>query len=67
RERQILKQLASGKTRIADMVPVMYAAVDKRLHPAAARSVFAHMEHLVERGLVAADGKPSLGAAYRIV
>ena len=61
-----MKQLASGKTRIADMVPVMYAAVDKRLHPAAARSVFAHMEHLVERGLVAADGKPSLGANYRL-
>ncbi|PKQ05309.1 MAG: MBL fold metallo-hydrolase [Alphaproteobacteria bacterium HGW-Alphaproteobacteria-11] len=67
RERQIMKQLASGKTRIADMVPVMYAAIDKRLHPAAARSVFAHMEHLVERGLVAADGKPSLGANYRLV
>lgn len=66
RERQILEQLAAGHTRIADMVPVMYAAVDKRLYPAAARSVFAHMEHLVARGLVHANGRPALGAEYRL-
>jgi glyoxylase-like metal-dependent hydrolase (beta-lactamase superfamily II) len=66
RERQIMEQLAAGRTRIQDMVPVMYAAVDKRLYPAAARSVLAHMEHLVARGIVQADGKPSLGAQYRL-
>ena len=42
RERQIREQLAAGRTRIKDMVPAMYAAVDPRLHPAAARSVLAH-------------------------
>lgn len=67
RERQILAQLEAGRTRIQDMVPIMYAAVDKRLYPAAARSVFAHMEHLVARGLVRVDGKPTLGAEYRRV
>lgn len=67
REQQILKQLAAGRSRIADMVPIVYAAVDKRLYPAAARSMLAHIEYLVERGIVAADGKPTLGASYRLV
>lgn len=65
REQQILAQLEAGRTRIQDMVPIMYSAVDKRLYPAAARSVFAHMVHLVARGLVRVDGKPTLGAEYR--
>jgi len=64
RERQIMEQLAAGHTRIQDMVPVMYAAVDKRLYPAAARSVLAHMEHLVATGAGATKGKPSLGNDY---
>ena len=64
RERQIMEQLAAGHTRIQDMVPVMYAAVDKKLYPAAARSVFAHMEHLVARGAVRTEGRPSLSGKY---
>ncbi|HCX66234.1 MBL fold metallo-hydrolase [Parvibaculum sp.] len=64
RERQIMEQLAAGHTRIQDMVPIMYAAVDKRLYPAAARSVFAHMEHLVATGAVVTKGKPTLGGDY---
>ena len=37
--------------RIVDMVPEMYKGVDKRLHPAAARSVLAHLLDLEQRGL----------------
>ncbi|MDZ4382065.1 MAG: MBL fold metallo-hydrolase [Parvibaculum sp.] len=66
RERQIVEQLAAGRTRIQDMVPIMYAAVDKRLYPAAARSVLAHMEHLVARGIVRSEGRPSLSSEYRL-
>ncbi|PKP76997.1 MAG: MBL fold metallo-hydrolase [Alphaproteobacteria bacterium HGW-Alphaproteobacteria-3] len=66
RERQIVEQLAAGRTRIQDMVPIMYAAVDKRLYPAAARSVLAHMEHLVARGAVRTEGRPTLGSEYRL-
>jgi len=36
------------------MVERIYASVDKRLHPAAAMVVLAHLELLVERGEVAA-------------
>lgn len=64
RERQIMEQLAAGRTRIQDMVPVMYAAVDRKLYPAAARSVLAHMEHLVARGVVRTQGRPSLSGEY---
>ena len=66
RERQILEQLAQGHRRIAEMVPQMYAAVDPRLHPAAANSVLAHMIHLVREGVIATDGPPGPGSAYRL-
>ena len=65
RERQILEVLAEGPRRIADMVPVMYAAVDPRLHPAAAHSVFAHLIHLVRQGQVATDGAPTPDGVFQ--
>ena len=66
RERQILEQLAAGHTRIRDMVPVIYADVDPRLHPAAAHSVLAHMIHLVRAGVVETDGEPGPDSDYRL-
>jgi glyoxylase-like metal-dependent hydrolase (beta-lactamase superfamily II) len=54
REAQILAQLAAGRTRITDIVPTLYAKVDPSLHPAAARSVLAHLIHLVRTGQVTA-------------
>ena len=64
REQQILDSLARGVDRIVDMVPTMYAGVDKQLHPAAARSVLAAMAYLVERGEVGCEGDVSVGARY---
>lgn len=66
RERQILALLAGGQQRIRDLVPVMYAHVDKRLHPAAAHSVLAHMIHLVEQGKAACQGEPGLDSLYAL-
>jgi glyoxylase-like metal-dependent hydrolase (beta-lactamase superfamily II) len=66
REAQILAQLAAGQTHIKAMVPVLYAAVDPRLHPAAAHSVLAHMLQLVGEGRVIADGEPGVDTAYRL-
>ena len=66
RERQILEQIAAGRGRIGEMVPVMYAAVDARLHPAAAQSVLAHLIHLTKTGVVATDGEPGLRSAFRL-
>ncbi len=64
REGQILAQLAAGRRTIADMVPVIYAAVDRRLWPAAAHSVLAHLIDLVRRGVVATDGDPGIDSVY---
>lgn len=66
REAQVLARLEAGDTRIPDMVAVMYAEVDKRLHPAAAHSVLAHMIRLVKRGLVRTDGAPSVASTYAL-
>jgi glyoxylase-like metal-dependent hydrolase (beta-lactamase superfamily II) len=65
REAQVLECLARGITRIPGMVQAMYADTDKRLHAAAAMSVFAHLIKLVRDGRVKSGGKPTLAANYR--
>jgi glyoxylase-like metal-dependent hydrolase (beta-lactamase superfamily II) len=55
REGAILAQLERGRQEIAQMVPEIYADVDPGLHPAAARSVLAHLVDLERRGLVRAE------------
>ncbi len=67
REAQILEQISAGKSAIIDMVIALYQHVDKRLYPAAAQSVFAHILHLVESSHVTCDSaKPSLKSAYTL-
>ncbi|WP_349359761.1 MBL fold metallo-hydrolase [Stappia sp.] len=66
REKAVLDRLAAGDTTIPQMVSTIYAAVDPALHGAAALSVLAQIEWLVERGLVEADAAPSLSARYRL-
>jgi len=56
RETQILACIAGGIETIPEMVARMYADVDRRLHPAAARSVEAHLIQLVGEGRVVKDG-----------
>ena len=56
REAAILACLHDGTGRIRDMVPRIYGnTIPQQLYPAAARSVFAHIIDLAERGLIAAD------------
>ena len=66
REAQVLTLLAEGHSRIPEMVAVAYAAVDKRLHPAAAQSMLAQLIKLVAEGRALSDGAPSLASAYRL-
>jgi glyoxylase-like metal-dependent hydrolase (beta-lactamase superfamily II) len=47
RERQVTAALAAGDTSPAQIVARVYAEVDKALHPAAERSVRAHLDKLV--------------------
>jgi glyoxylase-like metal-dependent hydrolase (beta-lactamase superfamily II) len=64
REAQVVAQLASGKRLIKDMVEVIYADVDKRLHPAARHSVLAHIIRLVELGRVGCEGPACVDNEY---
>ena len=66
REAGVLARIEAGDTTIADMVPILYAAVDKRLWPAASLSVLAHLQKLVREGRVVAEPGPTLDALYRL-
>ena len=66
REAQVLKAVSEGHGRIKDMVPVLYAEVDKRLWPAAARSVLGHIIDLERRGILTTDGQPGPESDYRL-
>jgi glyoxylase-like metal-dependent hydrolase (beta-lactamase superfamily II) len=56
REGQILRLLREGVTAIPGMVEQMYGDIDPHLHPAAARSVLAHLIDLRRQGLVVEEG-----------
>lgn len=66
RERAVLERIRAGDRLIADMVRAIYASTDPRLHGAAALSVLAHLEDLVEKGEVTTDGPARLSGVYRI-
>jgi glyoxylase-like metal-dependent hydrolase (beta-lactamase superfamily II) len=57
REAQILGELRKGEQRIAPMVARLYRQIDAGLHPAAERSVLAHLIDLRARGLVVQEGE----------
>ena len=63
REKQILAQIDAGEGRIPQMVAAMYRDIDPRLHPAAGRSVLAHLIDLEQRGLVGRHGEAWARAA----
>lgn len=64
REDQILAAMDTGLMSITDMVALIYKDVDKRLHPAAAHSVLAHLIHMEETGRVRSDGCGGLKSCY---
>lgn len=64
RESQVLARLAAGDRRIRDMTPVLYAAVEPRLWPAASLSIWAHLIALEKQGRVRAAPAPTLEADW---
>lgn len=56
REQAILECIRSGSTTVAEIVEAVYRGLDPRLVRAASLSIAAHVESLVERGLVTASG-----------
>lgn len=66
RDRQVLGQLARGPASALDMVPALYAGIDRALWPAAAQSLLAHLIRLDRRGDVIAGGEPSAATTYQL-
>lgn len=67
REAQVIACLKDGLTKIADMVPRMYAKdVPEAMYPAAARSVLSQLVWLVEKEQVTAEGDLGTDAAFRL-
>jgi glyoxylase-like metal-dependent hydrolase (beta-lactamase superfamily II) len=65
REAGILDCLADRPQHIEEIVGKLYSGLAPGLQRAAGRSVHAHLLDLVSRGLVAADGPPTIDASYR--
>jgi len=63
---QILTALKAGPGRIKDLTPRLYADVDPRLWPAAARSMLAAIIHLARQGKIVTDGEPGPESEYRL-
>lgn len=66
RETAIIRKLERGESGIAALVQGIYIGLDPRLQKAAAMTMLAHLEHLVEQNVVATDGPPSLSGVYRL-
>ncbi len=64
REEAVIARLRAGDRSIADIVRANYADIDPRLHAAAGLSTLAHIEHLIERGLVREGPSGPSGAQY---
>jgi len=65
RERAILERINGGDRFIPDIVAAIYRGTDPRLHGAAGLSVLAHLEDLVAKGLVRAEGDLGIDSEFR--
>lgn len=67
REAQILRAIESGNHSIEGIVALCYKDIDVRLHPAAARSVLAHLIMMEEDGKVTADGPVRITSKFQLI
>ncbi len=56
RHEEIYRAISAGNDRVSDVVEVVYADVDRSLHPLAATSVEAHVTLLKDEGRIALEG-----------
>ncbi|TBW34523.1 MBL fold metallo-hydrolase [Siculibacillus lacustris] len=66
REAALIAQLEAGPGTVPELVAAIYVDVDGSLHGAAALSLLAHVEDLVERGRIVGDGPLSLSTRFRL-
>jgi len=66
REQSILDCIRQGNATARSIVPIIYKDLDPKLLNAASLSVLAHVEHLIERGLVCCDSPLSVDRALSL-
>jgi glyoxylase-like metal-dependent hydrolase (beta-lactamase superfamily II) len=68
RESEIMDCLRAGLTTIGELVPRIYSGIEPALSGAAAMAVFAQLEYLVEKGMVATrkPGPPSMDQEFAL-
>jgi len=68
REAQILHAMGEGHETIPSMVERIYADIDRKLHPAACHSVYAHMLSFLKTGAVELHhgDTPRVNSVYRL-
>jgi glyoxylase-like metal-dependent hydrolase (beta-lactamase superfamily II) len=67
REASILQRLKTGDRTIAQIVQALYKDTDKRLHGAAALTVFAHLERLINVNIVRSEEEPSMNGSFALI
>jgi glyoxylase-like metal-dependent hydrolase (beta-lactamase superfamily II) len=66
RTQQLLDALRSGPASLPQIVPKLYADVDKKLWKPAVASMFAHALALLELGKIRCDGEPRRTSVYEL-
>ncbi len=56
REQAIIAAIRDGRETVRDVAAMIYDNLDPKLHTAALLSVMAHVEHLIERDIIAGEG-----------
>lgn len=64
RERAILAAIRDGAATIPEILARVYVDLGPNLEKAASMTVLAHLEHMVERGIIACEGVPDRAARF---
>jgi glyoxylase-like metal-dependent hydrolase (beta-lactamase superfamily II) len=64
REQMVLDAIRAGNGTIAALLPKVYPTVSGEIASAAALSLLAHIQHLIEKKLVACDGSPTVRSFF---
>lgn len=66
REKEIIRAVENKANTIDEIVHKVYFNIDKKLYPAAARTIYAHLIRLVSIGSLCCDGVPVENSKYFI-
>ena len=67
REKSIFEAVLDGKSKVSEIVPLIYRDLDEDLKPAAALSVLAHLLYLAQKGRIEQTADEGFDARFRSV